>query len=255
MTILLQGAGQQVATGGGDPIGDALRAGALAYWKMDESSGTRIDATTHGNDVTPSLIAAPVSQPGKINNCAGFTSTVVSDDTPYFSNLNCPNIKIEDNSFTVFCWVQLSRKNKISIIISRRSSTLVPIDFELYYSRDADNFDMFRQDDQYNSNDAWSASLGPVALNTWYFIVYWYDKIAHTVNMQVNNGAIDSQSDFSLIVASTDAQCRIGNESLNDNVGMDGLIDEIGIILRTTTQDERDYLYNSGAGRALFPAP
>jgi len=35
-------------------------------------------------------------------------------------------------------------------------------------------------------------TLGAPAINTWYLIVGWHDSVANTINIQVNNGGIDS---------------------------------------------------------------
>ena len=47
--------------------------GLIAHWRLDETTGTRVDATGHGYDLTPVGTVGTVA--GKINNAADFTST------------------------------------------------------------------------------------------------------------------------------------------------------------------------------------
>ena len=70
------------------------------------------------------------------------------------------------------------------------------------------------------------------------------------MNIAFNNGSFDADwVSASVPPLDFDGDYFIGRQGLTYS---DIAVDEVGVWRRILTQTERDYLYNSGAGRALF---
>lgn len=220
----------------------ALTDSLVSYWKLDEASGNAIDA--HGtNDLTETggTIAATT---GKINGCRDFEDI----DTEYFEIADNADVSTGDIDFTFAAWVNLESKGANRIIIGKDLNTSGNREYNLYFSDTADRFrfELFSATDSGTNLSA--DSLGSPSLATWYFIVAWYDATANTMNIQVNDGTVDSTSKATL-QASGSAAFRIGARAyptIEDY--WDGLIDEVGFWKRVLTSGERTQLYNSGSG-------
>ncbi len=81
----------------------------------------------------------------------------------------------------------------------------------------------------------------------WYFVVAWYDAVANTANIQLNNGAVSSAS-YAGGISSDAVNLYIG--AYKDSTGyFGGRIDNSGLWGRKLTSTERTDLYNTGSGR------
>ena len=90
-------------------------------------------------------------------------------------------------------------------------------------------------------------------MNTWYFIVIWHDSVNDTINIQVNNGAVDTLAHTTGVFSGT-APFRIGQHS--DTSYMDGRVDAVGWWKGVLTQLERTQAYNDALGfQTPFPNP
>jgi hypothetical protein len=92
-------------------------------------------------------------------------------------------------------------------------------------------------------------TLGSPSLSTWYFVVCWHNQAAATINICVNDGAVDSAARTAAI-SDTAAGFIIGADGFNTtNAPVDGRIDEVGFWKRVLSAAEITELYNSGSGR------
>ena len=90
--------------------------GLVAYYKMDEASGSIVDATGNGNDLAQYSSGQTYSQSGKINTAITFTADGNScfKDTPVFLNFT---------NFTVSAWVKTANAGSVyNIIFSSESA-------------------------------------------------------------------------------------------------------------------------------------
>jgi hypothetical protein len=87
-------------------------------------------------------------------------------------------------------------------------------------------------------------------LNTWVWVVAWHDSTANTLNIQINNGAVDSTATGAVVPNDSTAQLRVGDLQQTNNREWLGYLDEIGFWRRVLSADEKTALYNSGAGLA-----
>lgn len=83
----------------------------------------------------------------------------------------------------------------------------------------------------------------------WHFYVFTFSQ--NNITLQIDNATeyqTATQGNNPVDVIPLTLGCQADHTSC-----MSGLIDEFGVWNRILTTDERDYLYNSGAGRTLYP--
>ncbi len=218
-----------------DPIGDALRADAVAYWKLENVN----DATGRGNTLTNNSSSTFAS--GKVNNAVSLNGS-----SQYLNRASNSDMQVGDNTFVIALWVYLASAPPDDYMVMMKSTgTEDEYYLQVFSSR---VFHFYIPDRDFN----YLAVVSPqVPLETWTFMMFWHDAGADTVNISINNGAIASES-VTPGQPVTDAPVYIGS-----NLGIDhfyhGSLDEIGFWKRLLTSEERAYLYNAGAGRSLYP--
>lgn len=219
----------------------SLLTNLVSYWKLDEASGTRND--THGsNHLTDNNTVTSTS--GKINNAAQFAN----GNSEYLSCTSNSDLQTGDIDFTFTAWIQ--------------PQTSFPTGGEIIVGKDVDTPSSSRdytidiRDTAairfYINGGGTSIVTGPtLSLSTWYFVVAWHDAAANTVNLQVDNGTVNSSSTGGEVPQTSGAEFRIGARAYAGFEGyFNGLIDEVGFWKRTLTTQERSDLYNGGSGLA-----
>jgi hypothetical protein len=216
----------------------ALTDNLIAFWELEEASGTRVDA--HGtNDLTDNNTV--LQGTGKVVSCADFER----DNTEYLSRADNADLSTGDIDFTIAAWVTLESFTAAHTVWGKWGSTNGVREYWLYCWTNLDRFQFTVQDGDGAVN---ADALGAPSTGTWYFIVCWHDATANTVNIQVNNGTVNSVS-YSFGIVDTTAPFHIGANAENgSNHHWDGLIDQVGFWKRVLTADERTELYNSGNG-------
>src|SRR3990167_7828698 len=91
-------------------------------------------------------------------------------------------------------------------------------------------------------------SLGTPAINTWYYIIAWHDSVNDTLNIQVNNGTVDTTSGYTGGVRNGTTDFTIGASSAGGSP-MSGRSHDVIIAKQIYTAAERTFLYNDGNGR------
>lgn len=244
MTLLLQGAGLQIAASvaPADP-GIALRADAMAYWTLDEKneSNDRIDYTGHGNTFHDGTLATVAGKIGGAvyNNTPG----------PYLYAIDDISTAVPGaQSFSITFWIYINSMTTDFSLLIQKTGFEQDIAYEIDIESGAFTFYIAGTDLSYptvNSN--------ALSVEQWYFVDAEF-QAGTGLSLRVNNGAPITQA-FTL-----DNIARGTPETDQVNaceIWTDGAItmDEMMFIKRVLTSDERDYLYNSGTGRALFPVP
>ena len=255
LLALLSSAAGQAADQPPRPATSSLENGLAAYWRLDEASGTRVDFSGHGNNLTSVNNVSAAA--GHIANSASFTRYGYE----YLTHSDNADLSQGDNDFTLAGWFYLYSKppeiwgQDTAPLITKWDVT--GREFELSYrsitvpSYDvtADTFEFAAANDGTNDGTkrAVSLSLGGVYTHTWYFIVAWHDSVSNTLNIQVNNGAVDSKA-FTGGVYDGTGPFEIGRMADTLAARPDGRVDEVGLWDRVLTAEERTALYNSGDG-------
>jgi hypothetical protein len=203
----------------------SLLTGLTSYWKLDEVSGTRVDAVGT-NHLTPTN--APVGVAGKIGNACDLEF----DSVQYLSCANNATFDLSATDFTFAGWMRPETLPSFSLVIFKDSSF----------------FEVRTQDNQLVIliNGVAAAASPAITVSTWAFFVCGLDIAADVLFMQMNNGAAVQTSTVLQPTASA-VPFVLGARS-DGSLSFDGLLDEVGFWRRVLTPAERTTLYNAGAG-------
>lgn len=216
----------------------------VAAWHLDEASGARADATGRGNNLTDNNTVTQAA--GKIGNAAQFTRA----NSEYLSREDNADLTMGDIDFTFAAWFYLDSKpvGAAQAILSKYSGGGQDC-YELYYWETPDRLRLLVSSTGANQVEVVAAAFGSPALSTWHLVVAWHDAANDTINIQVDDGAVNSVA-HALGVFAGNAQFRIGAVQFGGGSHFwDGRIDAAHIWKRVLTAAERTELYNAGNGR------
>ncbi len=231
-----------VGLGGGAGAGNGLLTNLVAYWKMDEASGTRNDS--HGtNHLTDNNSTG--SATGKINNAADLESS----SSQYLSIADNSSVSIGDIDCAFQVWVNIEAKpaNSMFIIGKWLSSNF---EYTIYWRQASDRFSFAVTSSGAigTFNEILANNLGSPSIGTWYLIHTWHDATANQIGIAVNAGTANTTTHNSGIFDGT-AAMYFGRNQNAAGEHFDGMIDEAALWKnRTLSSGDRTTLYNSGNG-------
>jgi hypothetical protein len=215
------------------PITDNL----IAYWKLDETSGTRADSTLNAIDLTDPESNVGVTT-GVINNAASF-SFLTPNALTHITDANLETGAID---FTFSCWVQFAGDPGSDVTIFSKSGASEE-EYDLSWNRAANRFRWTVCNTGYTGTSVdWSAAP---PTNTWQFVMCGH-RNGSNVWIRVDGGTEVTASHTAGSQVTADP-FYIGRHHYNNFYN--GLIDEVGFWKRDASGDY-DTLYNSGAGLA-----
>jgi len=219
--------------------GNGLLTNLYAYYKMDEPSGSALDATAGGTNLAN--FGNPItSSAGIINTARAFPG---SGGASLFAS-SSSGFSPGSNSFSFSFWVNFSPTAAGDFEGLLAKGVTGPSDVEWLVYRHGDGTLRF----SVSSNGStlttvtWASTL---STGTWYFVAGEWDGT--NIKLSVN-GATFQTTSFSGTIHSNANNFDIGLISGSGNP-LDGRIDEVGIWMgRALTQTEVGQLYNGGAG-------
>ncbi len=221
-------------------IGVSLRGKHVAYWKLEESSGNRLDSTPNALDLTPN------STPGNAAGIQGNALSLVVASSQWLKRLNASlgGLAQGANDFAITCFVQPASIGIDQAICSVYTSTTNQRAYRLRITT-ANQWEFVISTNGTGSVTVTNSTITPVA-GAWYFVRV--TKIGSAVYLAINEGVpAQAALGFSTVFAST-ADFLVG--AYNSSGGRwGGLIDELAFWKPGLTADEGRYLYNGGAGR------
>lgn len=227
-------------------FGSSLNTSLIAYWKLDEASGTRADseptAPTHNltdnNTVT--------STTGVIGNAAFF----VAANAESLSETDTADISVGDIDFAISCWVKITALGSMTAA-SQYDATGNQRSWRLGYNGANGRFEFTVSNDGSATRVAVADTFGAPATNVFYFLYGFHDSVNNLVGISVNNGALDTTS-HTLGVFNSTADFSIGKDGAATRF-WDGAIDGVAFWKKVLTATEVTALYNSGSGRTCCP--
>lgn len=228
----------------------SLLTGLVAYWSMDEASGTRADSTANGYDLSDNNTVASAS--GKINNAADFTPG------------NSEWLNVADNNdfdfsttFSLQAWINI---DNLAIDLGIVTKWDYQTQGSWGYQTDQGNNDeimMFVADALDDAGDNRGRTTDAnLSADTWYHTIWLYDgslAAANRLKCYINNSqkTLNIEGTIPTSLQNSTADVRVGTwgGTLSGRY-FDGLIDEVGLWNRVLTTDEISSLYNSGNGLA-----
>lgn len=212
----------------------------ISYWDLDEGEGVRYDSksTNHLTDNGPSGYAVD----------AIFDYVASFDPPEHLAHADNAELSVGDIDFCVAGWFYLKDKDTSQGLAAQYTTSGNQRAWQLAYVLGTDQFEAIFSDDGESSVIILEDTvLGSPSAGTWYFIVLWHDATANTVNMQINNGSISSES-WSLGVKDSTGDFTIGGVN---GGGSDSKISRFGFWKNgLLSAAEKTWLYNSGAGRS-----
>lgn len=207
----------------------------LAWWTLDEASGTRADSHG-GNDLTDDA-ASVAGVSGLQGNAALFDGTADGLTNATVANFG-------DESFTLACWVkQAAAVNENGILICRDDFTKRRYTLNRNSAVDTYRFCVN------GTNCDWNATVKDTA---WHLVVGYHDAESNLLGISVDSGAFVTTAHGTGAQGGVvgDPDFYIGNwdRTPTTDSAWDGLIDEVAVWGRVLTQSEVAQLYNSGNG-------
>ncbi|KKK79029.1 hypothetical protein LCGC14_2837610 [marine sediment metagenome] len=231
----------------------ALSDNLVAFWKLGEVSGTRVDSIG-SNDLGDN--ASVTQADGKIGNAAQFTRA----NSEFLDIADNTDMSTGDIDFNIGAWIWIDAKptggGKFLAIANKYKSSTNQREWALEWEEDTDriNFSVSPDGSTSGSSALIAAdSFGSPPIGEWIFVLAWHDAVNDTINIQINNGPVDSLAHTLGVFDGTQA-FQIG--SINSLGYFDGRIDAVGWWKGALTQLERTQAYNDGSGfEPPFPNP
>jgi hypothetical protein len=209
----------------------------VAYWSLEEASGTRDDAHA-ANDLTDNNTVT--SGTGKVATAASFTAA----NSESLTRADTDALSMGDIDFSFAFWVNLST-TLTQGIVSKWNGSNLEYDLRLqggtgfrFYISSADAF--------VNLTNVDATDFGVPSTATWYFVVARHDATANTIDIGVNGGTQTSAA-YAAGGYNSTSTFALGVDA---DGYLDGLLDEVGIWKKKLSAPEIAWLYNAGAGRS-----
>jgi hypothetical protein len=242
-------------TGFEEDVAGTLTASLISYWPMNESSTgvgavSRADAfgseTLTDNNTTPST-----------TGIKGNAINLAVANSEYLSHADDAALSTGAVSFSLSTWVKLTSLPGAGTnrFIAAKYTDATHAEYLLYVNNTGGVY-RFRFSIYNNAG----ASIGFVSADNfgapttgvWYNIVAWYDNPGETLNIEVNNGAVNSTAvTAGQTPADTTAVFNIG--AVAGVQFLDGAIDEFGFWKKVLSSQERTDLYDGGDANT-YPA-
>ncbi len=213
----------------------ALTDSLVGFWNFNEENGLRAD-TVGSSTLTD--INGMTSTAGKMDNAAVLISPT------YLTSPDSATLSTGDIDFTFAGWIYLNSKTPFQGIVSKWD-TATTREYLIAYDNAADRFIFDVSSNGVAQTVISGTNSGALSTGTYYFVVAWHNSVSNTINIQVNNGTVNSTAHTTGVYDSPSALV-IGRYQ---GVGsFNGRIDGLGMWKRVLTAQERTDLYNAGAG-------
>jgi hypothetical protein len=216
----------------------ALTDNLLAYWELDEGSGTRNDS--HGSrHLTDNNTVATGTGPDS-GTCADFEASQFEWlDVADHADLSCG-----DTDFTINLWVNFETGGTFKIVATKGYGYTTNYEWALF--TDASSKLQFNVNSGAATVTSVATTGAAVSTSTWYMVSMWHDATANQIGIAVNAGSADT--------ASCSTGVNDGTRSLEFGrteggaLYFDGKLAYVGMWRRVLSGAERTSLYNSSAG-------
>jgi RHS repeat-associated protein len=203
--------------------------GLVSWWSMDETSGTRNDSS--GANHLTSNGSVPSAAGLKIN-AANFTSSAQS-----LSLADNASISTGDIDFTWVTHVYVNAYSTGEVIVDKADSANVEYRLSL---NPGTGFRFRAGTGQVDSGTA-------IAANAWYTVIAWHNAANDTLNIQVNNGVVQS-SNYSGGGVDSTYGLSFGRATPGTSP-FSGRVDEAALYKRVLTPTERTWFYNNAVAQ------
>lgn len=218
----------------------------VAQWKFNNNGNDSIGA----NNLTNTNSATFTT--GKLGGATGATQLVAAS-SQYWSIADNAALSMGDVDFTICAWVYADSRPAADGIVSKSTSGGLNVNTEYTIGcQTVPNHFAFFVGDGTTLGQVSSTSFGGPAVATWYCVIAWHDSVNDTLNIQINDGTIDS------VAWTTGCPDRTGAFNIgrryNGGQYWDGRIDNLCIAKSAAggggvlTAAQRTAFFNAGVG-------
>lgn len=213
--------------------GSSLLDGLLAYYRLEETSGARVDLISARNLSDINSVGAAA---GKIGNAAQFVTA------------GSKELNLVDAAGTFF--LTGDRTFSFWLWLDRNSGQQVPLAwiggrFAVHMFGPNPSWYFIDQFGAFGSVD----SPFSMSISTWYHVVATYRAADNQMAIRVNNGT-PTAATFGITPFRSGGQTTFAVGSRGGELWLDGRVDELGIWSRVLTGPEITSLFGAGAGLA-----
>lgn len=221
-----------------------LKEGLVAYWPMNEASGTRSDShstldLTDNNSVTQGT-----------GNTYANASDHEAGNSEYLSHASASEFDFSAE-FSMVAWVKAESLSTFRVIAAKWSNTSTTTEnsYLLWYRTDINKFELEVTSDGTAGNTilVQGSTFGAASTATWYMVYCYVNDADNEMGISVNNGGVDTATYAQAIKVST-SEFRVGAFDAAGLLPWDGLIGPFSLYDRPLKPAEVTALYNSGSG-------
>ena len=205
----------------------------VAYWKMEEANGTRIDSQG-SNDLSENNTV------GQGIGIDGNAADLERGNNEYFSHADNADLSLNnDQAFSFAVWVKPEQDYSVNPILVKNSGGQTGTEYLLELH--ANGTVMARISDGATVLDL--TSTDAITAGNWGMVFFYHDPAANEIGLSINNGNMVT-APWSNGTQNTSGTFQVGRKN---NSYFDGLIDNLSYWKRALSVAERNVLYgNSG---------
>jgi hypothetical protein len=227
----------------------SLNTNLVSYWKMDETSGTRIDSEPTGTPQDFTDASSVGSTTGIIGNAGLF----VAASTDSISHIDSIDLSVGNIDFSVVLWAKLTTTNALEVLISHWAAASNQRGWYILWDSATSRFKLNVSSTGSDTTTLTASNFGSATTGVWYMIFISHDSVGNTINISVNDGTPDSVA-YTLGVKDSTAAFTVG--ALGSSPGgsyANAAIDGIGFWKKVLSAAEITELYNGGAAKTCCP--
>lgn len=228
-----------ISSGGTVGGSDALYTNMVAYWSLDETSGTRLDSLNTSHLADKNTVAS-------IGGKQGTSALFVRANSERLTTASNSSLVVGDINFYLSCWVYATSDDGNTHCVLSKGGSSGDRAFALNLDWSDNRFEFV----VYNSSDATTTvnSSVTVSVNTWYFVECWHNAASNLIGVAVNTTS--STASHTTGVKTDTGQFTIG--SLGFTNYLSGRVDEVYYAKNYIPDStRRTWMYNSGNGRTF----
>jgi hypothetical protein len=218
------------------PLTDDL----IAFWELEEASGTRQDAHSNNHDLTD------------VNTVTSAAGVIGSTNAAFFTSANSEQLTRTDHadfdtgaevSWEIVAWVYPTI-GATQVVVEKGDDVGAGSTLEWAMSVGSGGNPAAWISD--GSTRTFKVHSSALSNNTWYMLNAYYDASTNTLGIGINAGTPETDTTHTTGGWDSGFTVRVGGESASRF--FDGRIDQVGFWKRVLTSQERTDLYNGGAG-------
>jgi hypothetical protein len=228
--------------------GSTLLNGLMAYYKLDETSGTNLTDTAGVAGTAVLSASATVNNTGKLGKCVDFTANTSCITMPsgwasgHFTDKISVSMWVNPDTLTTGFWFFCFR--------NAAEGQVVYATYDPPSSNDWITFACLPTSPTYTEYSYTATSL--LSTGSWQHLVFVNGGNGSTLRIYLNGTDVTGGTPFAITYnfdTLNNTTDTIGNQYPGDPMCIDGKVDEVGVWDRALTGGEITSLYNSGTGR------